>query len=171
MGRIAGVEVTERTFTLTLTDAKRLTILHALGFMYAKLDKTPPVVTEAVLGLIGELTTAPGKDQTLAQVTGGGTAPAHAILGRSPSQTLFARDRKGDSPTSAPTGAELGTYRIVGTAKTAKYLKVILANKGTANCFDSALWPLIEKREGQDCELWLTKSTDGKYLNIVGVRV
>src|SRR5271166_946398 len=70
-----------------------------------------------------------------------------------------------------PEGAEFSMPGIVGREKTEKYLKVILAHAGTANCFDPELRALIEKFDGKKpLGLWIKKSDNGKYQNIVGVR-
>lgn len=166
----------DRTFTYTWPDAKRLTVLHALGFMYAKLATTPKAVTETVEALIGELSTTPGQDCPAPCALhnpanpASGTDAARAVLAPPAPSDYFARDRKGNVLMTAPNGAEFQVLKIVGTAKTTKFLKVVLANRGSANCFDTQLWPLIEKQDGKEAGLWIQKSADGKYLNIVGVR-
>ena len=99
-----------------------------------------------------------------------GTDAARAVLAPPAPTDYFARDRKGNIPAVAPEGAEFAVHKIVGTAKTAKFLRVILANHGQANCFDSQLWPLIEKHDGQEAGLWIKKSEDERYQNVVGVR-
>jgi hypothetical protein len=167
----------ERTFTYTWSDAKRLTVLHALGFMYAKLKETPPTVSETVLGLIGDLSNGHGKDAPVpapadlsANQYGRGAQDARAILSPQSQTDYFARDRKGNLLVEAPEGATLQKLGIVGTAKTSKFLKVILRNAGTANCFDPQLWPILERHEGKEAGLWIKPSDDGKYKNVVGVR-
>ena len=164
--------MTDRVFTYTWTDSKRLTVLHALGFMYAKLKTCPVAVTETVEGLIGELSITRGQDTPAPhpQTETGGTEAARAVLAPTPVDT-FARTRKGDVQLTAPEGAEFSMPGIVGRAKTEKYLKVILAHAGTANCFDPELRALIEKFDGKKpLGLWIKKSDNGKYQNIVGVR-
>jgi hypothetical protein len=47
----------------------------------------------------------------------------------------------------------------------------VIFTGGKANCFDSQLWGAIKNRVNQDAQLWLKKSDDGKYTNIVGVRL
>jgi hypothetical protein len=118
---------------------------------------------------MSDLPATPGKDAP-ALPQKGGTAPAHAILAPPAPTDYFARDRKGNVPMTAPEGAEFAVRKIVGTAKTAKFLKIILANSATANCFDPQIWPVLERQEGKETGLWIKKSEDGKYLNVVGVR-
>lgn len=173
--------MTERIFTYQWSDAKRLTVLHALGFMYAKLQTAPPAVSESVLGLISELSTTPGRDAE--PRSGTETARANAAASAYSPTDYFARNKRGDTPATPPEGAELSTVRVVSAQKSAKpgkapHLKVIFAAgvtadqkvrpAGQANCFDDQLWPLITKREGQQAQLWILES--GNYLNIVGVR-
>jgi hypothetical protein len=181
----------ERVFTYTWSDAKRLTVLHALGFMYAKLATTPKVVTETVEGLIGELSSTPGADcpaPCALHNPASGTEAARAVLAPpmvDPTRATdyFQRDKKGNVLMAAPDGAELSRVKIVSAQKFSKagkapYLKVIFAAgvtidgktrpAGQANCFDQDLWPPIKNREGQVAALWIQES--GNYLNVVGIR-
>jgi hypothetical protein len=167
--------MSERTFTYTWSDARRLTVLHALGFMYAKLATAPPAVSETVLSLVNELSSKPGADS--------GTEAARAVLSPPPLapnaqpqawRDHFAADRKGNVPAKAPNGSELQTIPIVSASEApdskGKHLAVIFGGgRGKANCFDPQLWPLIKKAQGHEAQLWILVS--GNYLNIVGVRV
>jgi hypothetical protein len=171
--------MTERTFTYTWTDAKRLTVLHALGFMFVKFEKSPPAVTEAILGLIGELSTVSGKDAPRNQT--GASSESAAFIKLEPEPTdYFAANKKGDIPANAPDGAELSHVKLVSAQQPRgkEYLTVIFAAgytadgvvrpAGKANCFDKQLWRFIQNRENQTASLWIMAS--GNYLNIVGVR-
>jgi hypothetical protein len=173
--------MTERTFTYTWSDAKRLTVLHALGFMLVRLetDKTPPAVSQTVLEIIGELSRTTGQDSPGASPTGGAAA-AHAVLAPPAPHDYFAANKKGDVPMTPPDGAELSNVKIVSAQQLRgkEYLTVIfqagitLDGKarpaGKANCFDKGLWSAIKNRENQIASLWIMES--GNYLNIVGVR-
>jgi hypothetical protein len=143
--------MTERTFTYTWTDAKRLTVLHALGFMFAKLQTTPPLVTDVVMELIHELSTTSGTDDPrLAQAPPwihpalSADANAYADTAISAARAVFAppqpaapmdyfqRDKKGNLQMSAPDGAELSQVKLLSAQKFAKtgkapYLQVLFA--------------------------------------------
>ena len=168
--------MTERNFTITLGAEERFSVLVGLGFLWAQLGNAPDAITKPIAVLIDKLTTTPGVDQSQAaaqpnqRTIASGAAPAHAILAPPEPTDYFARNRKGDIQVEPPTGAELSTHEIVGTAKTEKYLKVILKGKGQANCFDRDLWQMLENRKGQAVGLWIKPSEDGKYQNLVGVR-
>ena len=181
--------MTDRTFTYTLTAGERFAILIGLGFLHTKIQTLPDEIKAPIDKLITKMTTAPGQDAQLSaeeqrrmgqqkddarMANASGAAPAHAILSPPAPTDYFARNRKGDTPTKAPEGAVFCERQIVGTAKTGKYLKVILQHDGvgaaTANCFDSQLWPILERHQGKRAGLWLLQSSDGKYWNLVGVR-
>jgi hypothetical protein len=147
------------TYTLAFDTEERRTFLYALAM--AK-DDAAWKLFDRLIDL-----EKPYPSPALPQ---SGTEAARAVLAPPAPTDYFASDRKGNIPVVAPKGAEFAVRRIVGTAKTAKFMKVILANHGQANCFDSQLWPMIEKQDGKEAGLWISKSADGKYLNIVGVR-
>lgn len=175
--------MTERTFTYTLTDAKRLAVLHALGFMLAKLPATPPVVGETVIHLIYEFSTMQGADPKPEQIPMRDQAEAaRAILERpsAPTQTdYFQTTKKGTMPTAPPEGAELSQVKVISAQKLKmadKYWTVIFAAgvtaegrarpAGRASCWDSRIFEKITA--GATAHLWIQES--GNYLNIVGVR-
>jgi hypothetical protein len=174
--------MSERVFTITMNDAKRLTALHALGFMYCQMHNAPTVILDPIRGMIDELTKAQGAEP--GQVTVDQSEQTvrmsplpYATARPTPVTKLdyFQRDRKGVAPTIAPTGAELMTVNVVAATekpiKNGRALEVIynVAGKGgKAKCFDASLWPYITPRQGQTAELWILES--GNYLNIVGVR-
>lgn len=157
----------ERTFTITYTAEERFMLLVGLGFMWAQLNTAPDEITKPITGLIEKLTRTPGQDAPHATT---GSSAAHAILSPPAPGDYFVRNKRGDVLVEAPEGAKLHSYGVVGTAKNGKFLKVILANAGTANCFDSQLWPMIERHQGKDLQLWIKPSEDGRFQNIVGVR-
>ena len=169
--------MSERTFTITLSDEQRLTVINALSFSLGQLAVHPvtAAVREPIIQLIGQLSEAKGKDS--------GAEAARAILQPihqpNPPVDYFARDRKGNVPMNPPEGAELRNVRIIQAtevpAKSGKagFLQVIFSaanpkDGGKANCFESQLWNAIRNRLNQPAELWILQS--GNYLNIVGVR-
>ena len=159
--------MSERTFTIVMTDHERLMALTALGFCYAHLPQVRPLIV--INDLIDKLTKAAAVETE----NNPRTIPAPPVAAPPP-RDYFQRDRKGNEQTSPPTDAALKTVRIVGTqeqkSKTpgkAAFLKVIFQS-GQASCFDSNLFPLIIKRTGEEAALWFVQS--GKYWNIVGVR-
>jgi hypothetical protein len=165
-----------RTFTITISAEERTAALIGLGWLWKAIENSPLGIREPIEELIDKITNTPGTEpgQVIAQPShqtmASGAGAAHAILAPPAPTDYFAKLRNGDVPMTPPDGAELSTCEIVGTAKTEKYLKVILKNKGQANCFDRDLWQMIENRKGQPVGLWIKPTDDGKYKNVVGVR-
>jgi len=173
-----------RTFSITLTAEERFAILVGLGWLWTAMEKCPDAITKPVAALIDKLSTAPGQDALTVEETrrmgqqkddphmanaASGAAPAHAILSPPAPTDYFAADRSGKIPTTPPKKAELWEKQtIVGSTDKGKYLKVIIPQH-SANCFDKQLWPFLAGA-GKEVGLWILKSDDGKYLNIVGVR-
>jgi hypothetical protein len=162
--------MSDRLFTITMTETQRLASLYALAFMRQQMYSAVQL-TEPILDLMGKLTAATGTDQAIDQPI------ARPVSRPAPVTKLdyFQRDRKGVAPTIAPTDAELMTVNVVAATekpiKNGRALEVIynVAGKGgKAKCFDASLWPYITPRQGQTAELWILES--GNYLNIVGVR-
>jgi hypothetical protein len=173
-----------RTFTITISAEERTAALIGLGWLWKAIENSPLGIREPIEELIDKITNTPGtelsaeeqrrmgqqKDDSRMVNAASGAGAARAILAPPAPTDYFAKLRNGDVPMTPPDGAELSTCEIVGTAKTEKYLKVILKNKGQANCFDRDLWQMIENRKGQPVGLWIKPTDDGKYKNVVGVR-
>lgn len=161
--------MSEPTYTITITEAERISLAYTLGLLVAKFTNAKVFV----------------------ESPSGGTAAARAVL--SPPQTpaaaapvapvmelrdRWAHDRKGKELPN-PEGCEAGVITIWKTEqKPARkeggkpFLKVTWQSKGRgyvdANCFDSALFPWLIKQQGQPTTIYLVKS--GEYLNVVGVK-
>jgi hypothetical protein len=181
--------MTTRTFTLTLYDCDRLAILTALGFAAMHLigSEDAKSLRKPIDELIQRLSSANGQDflpefgykaPFEPNVQPGvhqdsGTAAARAVLSSPPTVTYhdyFAKDRAGNLPVTAPTGARLQFVDVQATKESLdrKHLKVTFKG-GKANCFDRELWPMISRQTGhQHVGLWVIEK--GEYLNIVGVR-
>jgi len=162
--------MTERVFTYTWNAEKRFSVLVALGAMWTRLANTPEQAK--IEALIEELIATPGQDSSPALPhPQGGTAAARAVLAPTP-KDYFAADRQGNIPSTPPTAATLQTpVTILQTNEKGAYLGVIFSG-GTGNCFDKQLWPALKNRanDAKPVGLWVKKSDDGKYNNIVGVR-
>lgn len=177
--------MSDRQFTLSMSDAERLMVLHALGFMLVKLPTTPLEVNQAVVKMISKLSDSPGVDAKPEQIPMGGTEAARAILERPAvprvPQDYFQPNKKGQTQTKPPEGAELSTVRIVSVRKQkmdAKYWTVIFGlgttsdgatrPAGKASCWDPSIAQELLLAEGKSAQVWILES--GNYLNIVGVR-
>jgi hypothetical protein len=177
--------MTSRTFTITLADTDRCMILTALGFAatYLIAHSAPVDQQKPINELIQRLSGAPGQDSPVNHAPTkefsptGGVAAAAAVLAPPAPQPkdYFAADRDGNIPMTPPKGAELKTVRILQAdekpGKNGQFLAVIFTG-GKGSCFDKGLWNGIKNRANKDSELglWISKSADGKYQNIVGVR-
>jgi hypothetical protein len=162
--------MSDRTFTVTMTEDERLMNLAALGFASVRLPQGEPATL--ISGLIAKLQKIPATPSdpdngNFSRNLAGPSKPK-------PFVDYFARDRKGVVQSGPPEGAELKTVKIVSaqekastTAGKPPFLKVIFAG-GTGHCFDSILFPHIVKQTGQEAVLYIVQA--GNYLNIVGVR-
>jgi len=99
-------------------------------------------------------------------------APAAKPENATGAKDYFERDKKGNTPTTAP--KEATDFRMVrineaGVPAGKNYLRVMFGDGAHANCFDERLFPLIQNARGKEIGLYLKQS--GNYLNIAGVRV
>lgn len=160
--------MSERTFTIEMTENERLMALTALGFCVVRLPEMKPRIV--VADLIHKLTDAAGQDvDPTPRERLKPPAPVPAQV-----RDYFQKDRRGKEQLNAPADAELKTVKVISaqeltssTPGKAPYMKVIFGGK-QASCFDPILFPLIVRRTGEDAQFWFVQS--GKYWNIVGVR-
>jgi hypothetical protein len=163
-------------FTLQFDDDERLMMLSALGYASIPIiDKPQCWVIKQLIRKLSDVRA----DANRAANPQSGTEAAKAVLAppEQGNREKFEDDRNGEPQTSPPEGAELKTVRILQadedlTKTGAPILKVIFSG-GKANCFAKSLWGSIKPKAASqaDLGLWLLRSKDGKYLNIVGVRV
>lgn len=181
--------MTERQFTIALTDAERLMVLTALGFVSMRVPPAshPWTVIDGLIAKVthasvaNERTPAGGESRTEFEHdrfgTAGpisGTGTARAVLAPPTPKDYFQPTKSGKAVTEAPEGAELSQVKISSVQKLkldAKYWTVTFTHgepqtAGRASCWDAVL---AEKLRGVS-SAWVWIQESGNYLNIVGVR-
>jgi hypothetical protein len=148
------------TFQITLTDEERRKFAELASFLSGKLMNASPFIDSPPQPAV-----SPGANPAAASTSQPGTEV----------RDRWAKDRKGNEVVG-PEGSWGTPVTILKTEKKSSYLRVSWQAPSSgyvnANCFDRDLWAHIEtaKAAGAITTVYLLKSSDGKYLNLVGIR-
>jgi hypothetical protein len=168
--------VSEPTYTITITETERTAFAKVLGGLVTKLINAP-IFVEAPAGgtQAARAVLSPPSTQRPANAP----APPAVVPVSNPIPEMhdrWQRDRKGHE-VPWPKGCEEVERVIAKTEQKDKYLRVSWLAVGpnargymNANCFDQKLWPWLIKQTGTKTTMYLLKSDDGKFTNVVGLR-